>query len=149
MYIYIIFYTPTRRVVDILEYPCPSVRSSVPKPCVRNLSFVFCWILFIFGILVFHDLSMRILYRFHGWLIFVRVTCIALFMFVWPYVRPHILCTQLVICLLSHFIHIWYLDWPWSEYAHIIPISRMVDFCESYSLFHVPLRGAAINYFRN
>jgi hypothetical protein len=50
---------------------------------------------------------MRILYRFHGWLIFARV--IALFMFVWPYVRSHILCTQLVICLLSHFIHIWYI----------------------------------------
>jgi hypothetical protein len=53
--------------------------------------------------------------------------------------RPHILCTQLVICLLSHFIHIWYLGWPWSEHPHIIPISRMVDFCESYSLFHVCL----------
>jgi hypothetical protein len=40
-------------------------------------------------------------------LIFARV--IALFMFVWPYVRSHILCTQLVICLLSpwnrHNIH--------------------------------------------
>ena len=84
-----------------------------------------------------HDLSMRILYRFHRWLIFARV--IALFMFVWPYVRPHILCTQLVICLLLHFIHIWYLDWPWSEHAHIIPISQMVDFCESYSPFHVCL----------
>jgi hypothetical protein len=60
-------------------------------------------------------------------------------MFVWPYVRSHILCTQLVICLLSHFIHIWYLDWSWSEHAHIIPISRMVDFCESYSPFHVCL----------
>ena len=84
-----------------------------------------------------HDLSMHILYRFHGWLIFVRV--IALFMFVWPYVRPHILCTQLVICLLSHFIHIWYLGWQWSEHAHILPISRMVDFCESYSPFHVCL----------
>jgi hypothetical protein len=82
-------------------------------------------------------MSMRILYRFHGWLIFARV--IALFMFVWPYVRLHILCTQLVICLLSHFIHIWYLDWPWSEHVHIIPISRMVDFCESYSPFHVCL----------
>ena len=46
---------------------------------------------------------------------------------------------KLVICLLSHFIHIWYLDWPWSEHAHIIPISRMVDFCESYSPFHVCL----------
>jgi hypothetical protein len=42
---------------------------------------------------------MHILYRFHGWLIFARV--IALFMFVWPYVRSHILCMQLVICLLS------------------------------------------------
>jgi hypothetical protein len=43
-----------------------------------------------------------ILCRFHGWLIFARV--IALFMFVWPCVHSHILCTQLVICLLSHFI---------------------------------------------
>jgi hypothetical protein len=164
--------------------------------------------------LVGHDLSRRILYRFHRWLIFVRV--IALFMFVWPYVRPHILCTQLVICLLSHFIHIWYLGWPWSVQTwkglqlsqksticeigiicafsdqgqpryqiwikcdkrliaytrcadgrmvkqtwkglqlsqkstireigniwacsdHIIPISQMVDFCESWSPFHVCL----------
>jgi hypothetical protein len=39
--------------------------------------------------------------------IFARV--IALFMFVWPYVRSHILCMQLVICLLSHFIHIWHI----------------------------------------
>jgi hypothetical protein len=122
---------------------------------------------------------MHILYRFHGWLIFARV--IALFMFVWPYVRSHILCTQLVICLLSHFIDIWYLGWPWSEpkmcertygqtnmkraitlakinhlwnrynmrmlrswptkipNINIIPISRMVDLCESYSPFHVCL----------
>ena len=87
--------------------------------------------------MVGHDLSRRILYRFHRWLIFVRV--VALFMFVWPYVRPHILCTQLVICLLSHFIHTLYLGWPWSELAHILPISRMVDFCESYSPFHVCL----------
>ena len=87
--------------------------------------------------MVGHDLSMCILYRFHGWLIFARV--IALFMFVWPYVCSHILCTQLVICLLSHFIDIWYLGWPWSEHAHIIPISRMVDFCESYIPFHVCL----------
>jgi hypothetical protein len=87
--------------------------------------------------LVGHDLSMRILYRFHEWLIFARV--IILFMFVWPYIHSHILCTQLVICLLSHFIHIWYLDCPWSEHAHIIPISRMVDLCESYSPFHVCL----------
>jgi hypothetical protein len=73
--------------------------------------------------LVGHDLSMRILYRFYRWLIFARV--IALFTFVWPYVRPNILCTQLVICLLSHFIHIWHLGWPWSEHANILPISRM------------------------
>jgi hypothetical protein len=98
---------------------------------------VFCRILFIFGILVGHDLSMHILYRFHGWLIFARV--IALFMFFLPYVRSHILCMQLVICLLSHFFHIWYLDWPCTEHAHIMPISRMVDFCESYSPFHVCL----------
>ena len=84
-----------------------------------------------------HDLSMHILYRFHGWLIFVRV--IVLFMFVWLYVSSHILCTQLVICLLSHFIHIWYLGWPWSEHAHILPISWMVDFCERYCPFHVCL----------
>jgi hypothetical protein len=83
------------------------------------------------------DLSMCILYRFHGWLIFARV--IALFMFVCPYVHLHILCTQLVICLLSHFIHIWYLGWPWSEDAHIILISRIFDLCESYSPFHVCL----------
>ena len=87
--------------------------------------------------MVGHDLSMHILYRFHGWLIFARV--VALFMFVWPYIRPYILCMQLVICLLSDFIHIWYLGWPWSEHAHIIPIPRMVDFCESYSPFHVCL----------
>jgi hypothetical protein len=80
---------------------------------------------------------MGILYRFYGWLIFARV--IALFMFVWPYIRSRILCTQLVICLLTHFINIWYLGWPWSEHTHIIPISRMVDFCESNSPFHVCL----------
>jgi hypothetical protein len=65
-----------------------------------------------------HDRSMCILYRFHGWLIFSRD--IAFLMLAWPYVRSHILCTQLVICLLSHFIHIWYLEWPCSEDAHII-----------------------------
>jgi hypothetical protein len=114
----------------------PSVRSSLNLVYVTShLSFV--GFLLIFGILVGHDLSMHILYRFHGWLMFVRV--IALFIFVWPYVRLHILCTQLVICLLSHFIHIWYLDWPWSEHAHITPISWMVDICESYSHFQVCL----------
>ena len=59
-------------------------------------------------------------------------------MFVWPYVRLHILCMQLVICLLLNFIHIWYLGWSWSEHAHI-PISQIVYFCESYSPFHVCL----------
>jgi hypothetical protein len=71
-----------------------------------------------------------------GW--FLRGV-IALFMFVWPYVRPHILCAHLVICLLSHFIHIWNPGWPWHEHAHNIPISRMVDFGESYSPFYVCL----------
>jgi hypothetical protein len=112
----------------------PSVKSVYVHA--QIMSFVFCRILFIFGILVGHDLSRRILYQFHGWLIFARVK--ALFMFVWPNVRLHILCTQLVICLLLDFIHIWYLGWPWSEHAHI-PISRIVYFCESYSPFHVCL----------
>ena len=133
------------RVIALFMFVWPYVRPHILSTQLK--SFVFCRILFIFGILVGHHLSMRILYRFHRWLIFARV--IALFMFVWPYVRWHILCTQLVICLLSHFIHIWYLDWPWSEHAHIIPITRMVDFCESYSPFHVPLWAAAINYFLN
>jgi hypothetical protein len=126
--------------VGILEYPCPFVHPSVRLSlnlvyATSHLSFVgfYSYLVSWFG----HDLSMRILYQFHGWLIFARV--IALFMFVWPYVRSHILCTQLVICFLSYFIHIWYLDWPWSEHAHIIPISQMVDFCESYSPFHVCL----------
>jgi hypothetical protein len=129
---------PISRMVDFCEsvalfmFVWPYVRSHI---LCTQLVICLCWILFIFGILVGHDLSMRMSYRFHGWLIFARV--IALFMFVWPYVRTHILCTQLVICLLSHFIHIWYIDWPWSEHAHSIPISWMVDFCECYSPFHV------------
>ena len=80
--------------------------------------------------LVTHDGRMCILYRFHGWLILTRV--IALFMFVWLNVRIDILCTQLDICLLSDFIHIWYLGWLSSDHGHIIPISWMVDFYESY-----------------
>jgi hypothetical protein len=119
------------RVIALFMFVWPYVR-----PHILCMQLVFCRILFIFGILVGHDLSMRILYKFHGWLIFARVK--ALFMFVWPYVRLHILCTQLVICLLLDFIHIWYLGWPWSEHAHI-PISQIVYFCESYSPFHVYL----------
>jgi hypothetical protein len=46
---------------------------------------------------------------------------------------------QLVICLLLHFIHIWYIGWSCSDHVHIIPISQMVDFYESYSPFHVCL----------
>jgi hypothetical protein len=120
------------RVIALFMFVWPYVR-----PHILCMQLVFCRILFIFGVLVGHDLSMHIFYQFHGWLIFARV--IALFMFVWPYVRPYILCTQLVICLLWHFIHIWYLGWSWSEHVHIIPISRMVDFCKSYSPFHVCL----------
>ena len=122
------------RVIALFMFVWPYVRSHI---LCTQLVICLYRILFIFGILIGHDLSMHILYRFHGWLIFARV--IALFVFVWPYVRPHILCTQLVICLLSHFIHIWYLDWPWSEHVHIILISWMADFCESYSPFHVCL----------
>jgi hypothetical protein len=120
------------RVIALFMFVWPYV-----CPHILCTQLVFCRILFIFGNLVGHDLCMHILYRFHGWLIFARV--IALFMFVWPYIHPHIFCTQLIICLLSHFIHIWYLGWPWSEHVHIIPISRMVDCCESYSPFHVCL----------
>jgi hypothetical protein len=171
------------RVIALFMFVWPYVR-----PHILCMQLVFCRILFVFGILVGHDLSMHILYQFHGWLIFARVK--ALFKFVWPYVRLHIFCTQLVFCwilfifgilvghdlsmhiyrfhgwlifcescspfhvcltirpsahlvyatsLLSHFFHIWYLGWPWSEHAHIMPISRMVDFCESYSPFHVCL----------
>jgi hypothetical protein len=53
-------------------------------------------------------------------------------------VRPSLNLVYVTSHLLD-FIHIWYLGWPWSEHAHIIPISRMVDFCESYSPFHVCL----------
>ena len=42
----------------------PSVRPSLNLVYVT--SHLSCWILFIFGILVGHDLSMRILYRFHS-----------------------------------------------------------------------------------
>jgi hypothetical protein len=87
---------------------------------------------------------MLILYQFHGWLIFARV--IALFMLAWPYVRSHILCTQLVICHLWHFIHIWYLGWPWSEHVHIISISPMDNICESHSPFHICLTTFAFAY---
>jgi hypothetical protein len=121
---------------------------------------VFCRILFIFGILVGHDLSMCILYRFHGRLIFVRV--IVLFMFVWIKFNKrqmtsciHKMCRRTygqtnmkrasTLAKINHpwnwynMRHIWYLGWPWSEHVHIIPISRKVDFCESYCPFHVCL----------
>jgi hypothetical protein len=83
------------RVIALFMFVWPYIHSHIL--CMQLKSFVVCRILFIFGILIGHDLSMPILYRFHGWLIFVGV--IALFMFVSPYVLPHILCTQLVICL--------------------------------------------------
>ena len=125
------------RMIALFMFVWPYVRSHIL--CTQLV----LSILLIFGILIAHDLSMRILYRFYRWLIFAKV--IAVFMFVCPYVRLHILCTQLVICLFLHFIHIWYLGWPWSEHVLIIPISRMVDFCESYSPFHVclPIRPSA------
>jgi hypothetical protein len=55
---------------------CLTIRLS--SHLVYATSHLSCCILFIFGILVGHDLSMHILYRFHGWLIFARV--IAVFM---------------------------------------------------------------------
>jgi hypothetical protein len=68
------------RVIALFMFVWPYVR-----PHILCMQLVFCRILFIFGILVGHDLSMCIIYRFHGWLISARV--IALFMFVWQYVR--------------------------------------------------------------
>jgi hypothetical protein len=49
-------------------------------------------------------------------------------------VRPSVRPSLNLVYVLLHFIHIWYPGWPWSEHAHIIPISRMVDFCESNSV---------------
>ena len=115
------------RVIALFMFVWPYIR-----PHILCTQPVFCRILFIFGILVGHDLSMYISYRFHGWLIFSRF--IALFMFVWPYVHPHILCMQLVICLLSHFIHIWYLDWLWSEHAWLIFARVLALFMFPYEL---------------
>ena len=75
---------------------------------------------------------MLIYYRFYGWLIFARV--IALFMFDWPYV----VCTSCV-CNYSFVAFYSYLvSWLAMIWA-CAPISRMVDFCESYSPFHVCL----------
>jgi hypothetical protein len=70
---------------------------------------VFCRILFIFGILIGHDLSMRILYRFHGWLIFVSV--IALFMFIWPYVRPLNVKNETARIVMLWYPHSLYISW--------------------------------------
>ena len=41
--------------------------------CVHNYSFIFWWILFIFGMFVGHDARMCTLYWFYGWLVFVGV----------------------------------------------------------------------------
>jgi hypothetical protein len=51
-------------------------------------SYLVSWLTMIWACAYYTDFT-------DGW--FLRV--IALFMFVWPYVRSHILCTQLVICL--------------------------------------------------
>ena len=121
------------RVIALFMFVCirPSahlVYATSHLSFVAFYSYLVSWLAMIWACAYYTDFK-------EGWFLFV----IALFMFVWPYVRSHILCTQLVICLLSHFIHIWYLGWPWSEHAHIMPISRMVDFYESYSTFHVYL----------
>jgi hypothetical protein len=59
-------------VIALFMFVGPYVRSHIL--CTQ---LVICLILFIFGILIGYDLSMCILCRFHGWLIFARV--IALF----------------------------------------------------------------------
>ena len=114
----------------------PSVRPSLNHVYVTSHLFVFCWILFIFGVLAGHDLSMHILYRFHGWLIFARV--IALFMFVWPYVHPHIFCTQLVICL-YHILFIFGILVGHDLSMHILSRFHGWLIFASYSPFHVCL----------
>ena len=129
------------RVIALFMFVWPYVRSHILCTqliicLVAFYSYLVSWLAMIWACAYYTNFT-------DGW--FLQE--IVLFMFVWPYVCPHILRTQLVICLLLHFIHIWYRDWPWSVHAHIIPISRMVDCCESYSPFHVPLRAAAINYF--
>jgi hypothetical protein len=79
---------------------CPSVRPSVcPSPnlvyATSHLSFVgfysflLSWLAMIWS-------SRHLLFRFLRWLIFAIV--ISLFMLVWPYVRPLILCMLLVLC---------------------------------------------------
>jgi hypothetical protein len=55
---------------------------------------IYLWhILFIFGMVVGHDVSMRILYRFHGWWIFVRVMAVY---------APNWVCS----CPFSYLVHI-------------------------------------------
>ena len=138
---------PISRMVDFCEShsPCHVCLTICPfahlvyatshLPFVAFYTYLVSWLTIIWACAYYTDFM-------DGW--FLRV--IALYMFVWPYVRAYILCTQLVICLLSHFIHIWYLGWPWSEYAHIISISRMVNICESQSPFHICLTTCAFAY---
>ena len=57
-------------VVWFLPEIWPFLKKIESTSYVRNYSFIILWILFIFDILVEHDMSMRILYRFHGWLSF-------------------------------------------------------------------------------
>jgi hypothetical protein len=121
------------RVIAIFMFVWPYVRSHILST--QLVIYLLSHFIHI-GILVGHDLNMRILYRFHGWLIFASHSPFPVCLTIHP---SHILCTQLVICLLSHFIHIWYLGWPWFEHVHIIPILQMVDLCKSYSPFHVCL----------
>ena len=102
------FFIPHSQSVGILEYPCPSVRSSIPLSCVRNYSFILWPILFIFGMLVGHGARMRILYRFRGWLIFAGVMALYdensfYILFTLVYAITH--------STLADFVHIWYVGW--------------------------------------
>ena len=93
---------------------------------VRNYSFIFWRMLFIFGMFVGHDARMCILYRFHSWLIFAGVMGFKMKIHSASSLR---LCMQPLIYLIVDFIHIWYFSWARCEDMHIIQISRLVDFC--------------------
>ena len=130
------FIIPHSQSVGILEYPCPSVRSSVrssvrPSPylvyATTHLSFggfcsyLVCWLGMMRGCAYYTDFTV-------GWFLAE----------LWPFmVKIHFisclsLCTQLLIYPFADFVHIWYVSWAWCEDAHIIPISRLVDFWRSY-----------------
>ena len=75
----------------------------------------FCRFFIIFGMMVGHDVRMRRLYQFDGWLNFASF---GLYVENLVYATSHL--------SLADFVHIWHDGWAWCEHAHIIPISRLV-----------------------